>query len=213
MTAIDPSTTVVARYFAHQLEIEDEQWNACQPVQITHQWSGANSPITRHAEVRLSWNDEALTARFVCAQHELLVVAENPVTTEKSLGLWDRDVCEIFIAPNSNHINDYFEFEAAPTGEWIDIAIHITPTGRESEWDYASGMTTTSKLEANELTVTITIPWSERIPKPASGDEWRANLFRCVGPDESTRYLAWRPTYAPEPNYHVPEAFGVLRFE
>jgi len=209
----DPTTTVVARYFESQLGIEDARWNECKPIQITHQWSGAASPTTRHAEVRLSWTNQALTARFVCAQHEPLVVAENPIVTEKTIGLWDRDVCEIFIAPEANNSNDYFEFEAAPTGEWIDIAIHIKPTGRESEWDYASGMSTTSKLEANQLTVTITVPWSERIPKPVSGDEWRANLFRCIGPDERTRYLAWRPTYTPEPNYHVPEAFGVLRFE
>jgi len=58
----------------------------------------------------------------------------------------------------------------------------------------------------------MTIPWSKRIPKPKCGDEWKANLFRCVGPDEATRYLAWRPTRTPEPNFHVPEVFGVLRF-
>jgi hypothetical protein len=213
MTDVDPTITIVARYFEHQAGLEDECWSECRPVHITHRWSGAESPATRHAEVRLSWTAEALTARFVCAQNEPLVVALNPITTEKTIGLWDRDVCEIFIAPDVNNINDYFEFEAAPTGEWIDIAIHMTPTGRQSEWDYASGMTTTNKLEANQLIVTITIPWSERIPKPARGDEWRVNLFRCVGPDERTRYLAWRPTHTLEPNYHVPEAFGVLRFD
>jgi hypothetical protein len=213
MNTDDSKTTVVARYFADQPGSEDARWNECKPIQITKQWSGAESPAMRHAEVRLSWNDEGLIARFVCQQHEPLVVADSPVTTEKTIGLWDRDVCEIFIAPDVNNINDYFEFEAAPTGEWIDIAIHITPTGRKSEWDYASGMTTTSKLAADQLIVTITIPWSERIPKPASGEEWRVNLFRCIGPDEKTRYLAWQPTYTQEANFHVPEAFGVLKFE
>ncbi len=213
MTSTDRTSTVVAVYSEHCSDLESNAWDDSSPVHITHHWSGTEAPPERHAEARLCWNAEGLTARFVCRQHEPLIVAENPVTSTKTIGLWNRDVCEIFIAPDSNNISDYFEFEAAPTGEWIDLAIHFTTSGRETEWDYASGMTTLSKVEANSIVVSITIPWSERIPKPSAGDEWRVNLFRCVGPDEATRYLAWRPTRTPEPNYHVPEAFGVLRFE
>ena len=187
-------------------------WANCQPVHIKHHWTGELAPSSRHAEARICWNNDGLTVRFVCAQHEPLVIATDPVTDKKTIGLWDRDVCEIFIAPHPDNPNDYFEFEAAPTGEWIDLAIRIIPTGRETEWDFASGMTTTSRIEGEQIIVTISIPWSVRIPKPGVGDEWLVNLFRCIGPDERTRYLAWRPTKTTEPNFHVPEAFGVLRF-
>ena len=190
---------------------EYEWW--CISIFITHQWSGESAPKNRHAEVRLSWTDDALAARFICAQHEPLVAAEHPVIDSKTLGLWDRDVCEIFIAPNPLNPNQYFEFEAAPTGEWVDLALHIGPNGRETEWDYNSGMKTLTSVSDNQIGVGIFIPWSSKIPKPSVGDQWKANLFRCVGADEATRYLAWRPTYTPEPNYHVPEAFGELRFE
>jgi alpha-galactosidase len=212
MKPVDPTTTVIAMYSENCSEFDHEDWNNSQPVWITHHWSGNKAPATRHAEARLCWNDRGLTVRFVCEQHEPLVVAENPVKNTKTIGLWDRDVCEIFIAPDVSNLNHYFEFEAAPTGEWIDLALRITPTGRETEWDYSSGMTTLSRIGTDKLEVMITIPWSERIPKPAVGDEWRANLFRCIGPDEATRYLAWRPTRTPEPNFHVPVAFGILRF-
>src|SRR5206468_5615442 len=106
-----------------------------QPVQITHYWSGDPAPAARHAEARLCWNDEGLIVRFVCEQHEPLIVAEHPVTDGKTIGLWDRDVCEIFVAPDTTTPNRYFEFEAAPTGEWIDLGIQITPAGKETEWD------------------------------------------------------------------------------
>jgi hypothetical protein len=59
----------------------------------------------------------------------------------------------------------------------------------------------------------MTIPWSDLIPKPGRGDLWLVNLFRCVGPEAPDRYLAWRPTHTPEPAFHVPEAFGPLRFK
>ncbi len=60
----------------------------------------------------------------------------------------------------------------------------------------------------NDCSIGMRIPWSEAIPKPAAGDVWRVNLFRCVGPEAPERYLAWRPTGTPEPNFHVPEVFG-----
>jgi hypothetical protein len=131
----------------------------------------------------------------------------------KTLGLWDRDVCEIFLAPDAAYPARYFEFEAAPTGEWVDLGIIVTPSGRDTDWDFASGLTTAAKLERDQLLIGMRIPWSDAIPKPKTGDEWRVNVFRCVGPEAPERYLAWRPTRTPEPNYHVPDAFGLLHFE
>ena len=151
--------------------------------------------------------------RFVCAQQEPLIVAEKARIDVKTLGLWDRDVCEIFIAPDPRNMSRYFEFEAAPTGEWIDLGITHTPIGRETDWDFESGITTAARLEGDRLFVSMRIPWSEAIPKPEAGEVWRVNLFRCVGPEAPERYLAWRPTHTPEPNFHVPEAFGSLRFD
>lgn len=187
-------------------------WQQCQPIAIQHYWSGESAPPARHAEARICWSSEALHVRFVCAQHEPLVISENPQTDKKTLGLWDRDVCEIFLAPDPANPARYFEFEAAPTGEWVDLAITVTPTGRETDWDFASGFTTTAKLKQDEVIIEMRIPWSKAIPKPKAGDFWRTNLFRCVGPEAPERYLAWLPTRTPEPNFHVPEAFGTLRF-
>jgi hypothetical protein len=191
----------------------DSVWEKCQPVRIEHYWSGEPATASRHAEVRICWSDKALHARYDCEQHEPLVVSPDPRTDVKTLGLWDRDVCEIYLAPDVDHPERYFEFEAAPTGEWVDLGIVITPSGRETDWDYRSGMTTTSELRPGRLIVYINIPWSESIPKPAKGDVWAVNVFRCVGPEAPERYLAWRPTRTPEPNYHVPEVFGRLRYE
>jgi hypothetical protein len=209
----DPTSTVLAVYSENCSGFDHEDWNNSPPVLIKHQWSGSEAPSTRHAETRLCWNERGLIVRFVGEQHEPLIVAADPITDRKTIGLWDRDVCEIFIAPDEANINHYFEFEAAPTGEWIDLALQITSSGRETDWDYSSGMTTLNRISAERIEVMIMVPWSERIPEPAAGDQWRVNLFRCIGPDEATRYLAWRPTRTPEPNFHVPDAFGILRFE
>src|SRR5688572_15377075 len=155
---------IVARHVTEPFD--DGVWARCQPVTIEHYWSGEPAPASRHAEVRICWSDQALYVRYVCEQHEPLVVSENPRTDVKTLGLWDRDVCEIFLAPDVDHRERYFEFEAAPSGEWVDLGIVITPSGRNTDWDYRSGMTTTAELLPEQLIIQITIPWSDSIPKP-----------------------------------------------
>ena len=193
-------------------EFESEVWQRCEPVTIAHLWSGAPAPVERHAEARICWSDEALHVRFVGNQHEPLIVSAEPQTERKTLGLWDRDVCEIFIAPNAENPSHYFEFEAAPTGEWVDLGILLTAEGRHTDWDYSSGFTVASDVSGSQLKIAMKVPWSSSIPKPNPKDLWLINLFRCVGPEAPDRYLAWRPTRTPEPNFHVPEAFGSLVF-
>ena len=187
------------------------EWSRAQPIQITRKWSGGPAPASRHAEVRIIWTDESLIVRFVCRQEESVTVSSNPQLGTKTPRLWDRDVCEIFLAPDAKTPERYFEFEASPAGEWLDIAIILTAGGRESNFEFQSGMSAAAKAITNQTIVSMTIPWSTCIPKPESGDRWRLNLFRCVGLGNE-RYLAWQPTYTDEPNFHVPEAFGELRF-
>ncbi|HKS11081.1 MAG TPA: carbohydrate-binding family 9-like protein [Pyrinomonadaceae bacterium] len=193
-------------------DFENEVWQRCRPETIAHLWSGEPAPIERQAEVRICWSDEALHVRFVGNQHEPLVVSAEPATDRKTLGLWDRDVCEIFVAPNADDPSRYFEFEAAPTGEWIDLGIVLAPDGRLTDWDYKSGMSVAARVEEAGIKVAMSIPWSASIPKPNPKDVWLINLFRCVGPEAPDRYLAWRPTRTAEPNFHVAEAFGSLVF-
>lgn len=194
-------------------DFENQIWQQCQPITINRLWSGEPAQASRHAEARICWSNNALHVRFVCTQQEPLVISADPKTDRKTLGLWDRDVCEIFLAPDPLNALRYFEFEAAPTGEWVDLGITLTPSGRETDWDFASGFTTAARLDEEQLRVGMSIPWSEAIPKPDSGDLWLVNLFRCAGPESPERYLAWRPTKTAEPNFHVSEAFGSLRFE
>lgn len=187
------------------------EWLQAKPVFITRKWSGEDAPASRHAEARILWTDEALFVRFVCRQEEPLTVNSNPQRSKKTMRLWDRDVCEMFVAPDPTAPERYFEFEASPMGEWIDLAIIFEPAGRLTDFEFSSGMTVAASLVGEELTVAMQIPWNQFLPKPQKRDRWRVNLFRCVGVGDD-RYLAWQPTYAAEPNFHVPEVFGWLTF-
>ena len=193
-------------------QFDEPSWKLAQPVKIESYWSGRVAPPGRHAEARILWSDKALHLRFVCRQSEPLVINPQPDKSKKAMGLWDRDVCEIFIAPDPQVIERYLEFEAAPTGEWLDVAIQWSKEKRESDWAFDSHMTAAGRIEKNRVTIGMRIPWNDWIHSPQRGERWRGNLFRCVGTDPDRGYLAWQPTRTPEPNFHVPQAFGWFIF-
>lgn len=207
---------ITARYTAVDLAVDDlrsAEWKKAQPIQIDRYWSGDPALRDRQAEARILWSSKALHVRFVCHQAEPLVVSATPQTAKKAMGLWDRDVCEIFLAPDPNVVERYFEFEAAPNGEWLDVAIHWTPEKRESDWEFQSHLTTASQVERDRITIGMRIPWNHWIHEPQRGERWRVNLFRCIGSDPTRGYLAWQPTLTPEANFHVPQVFGWLVFK
>ena len=203
-----------ARLSLNVSELDHAEWERARPVRLARYWSGETAPFERQAEVRLLWNEQGLHARFVCEQREPLVVSANPQRERKTLGLWDRDVCEMFVAPRADDAGRYFEFEVAPTGEWLDLAIRTHAGGRETDWDFYSGMASAARIAGDSVTVAMRVPWDAFgiNAAPREGERWRVNLYRCVGADPTRGYVAWRPTLEPEPNFHVPEKFGWLHF-
>ena len=207
---------IQALHTANDIAVSDfrnPEWTHADVVHIDRYWSGEPAVKSRHAEARLLWSRKALHVRFVCHQAEPLVVSDKPQTEKKTMGLWDRDVCEIFIAPDPRIVEKYVEFEVAPTGEWLDVAIDLTSGTRQSDWEFNSRMTTAAKTAEDQVTMAMRIPWNHWIHQPEPGERWRVNLFRCVGKDPNRGYLSWQPTRTAEPLFHVPKAFGWLIFK
>ncbi len=187
-------------------------WQQVEAVQINKYWSGVDAGIGRHAEARLLWTPEDLLIRFDCEQSEPLIINDKPFLTQKTIGLWEKDVCEAFIAPNPQMPEKYIEFEISPTGEWLDLTVHKNGDNFEKDWTYESGMKCAAEIVAEKVIMAMQIPWAAFGKKPENGAKWRGNLFRQVGQGETRGYLAWQPTLTPEPQFHVPEAFGWFEF-
>jgi hypothetical protein len=166
-------------------------------------------------EIRGFWTASDLYLLFVCPYRSLNVFLP-PQNDQPRRKLWDRDVVEIFLGDDWDNIRHYREFEIAPTGDWIDLAIDLDRRGQDRNW--RSGWKTTARIEeqAKIWYAACRIPLksvSEKEVRP--GTRWRANLYRIdgEGPDSQRRFLCWQPTCAAnrDPN-HVPENFGTLIF-
>lgn len=192
-------------------ELGHAAWQQASRVRIETSWNGEPAPEQRCAEVRLLWSESALYVRFDAEQNEPLVVNDNPQMSGKSLKLWERDVCEMFIAPDTRNRRRYYEFEIAPTGEWLDLIVNWV-RDEPRDWEYISGMEPFAKIGPDEVTMAMKIPWTAFGVKPNAGDVWLGNLFRQVGSGETRGYLAWSPTMTKTPQFHVPEKFGEFVF-
>lgn len=193
-------------------ELDHKSWEKAKEVSIEKYWSGENAPKGRQFKAKLLWSKTALYVRFEANQAEPIVMSEMPNIQTKRKGLWDRDVCEIFLAPNKANERKYFEFEIAPNGEWIDLGIHQLPDRRETDWEYNSGMKSATRIEKDKVVMAIKVEWRAFGKTPNAGDVWLGNILRAMGSEPNRGYLAWSPTETKQPNFHVPEKFGEFEF-
>jgi hypothetical protein len=193
-------------------ELDNKSWDAAAETLVDKYWSGKEAPNGRRFKAKLLWSGAALYVRFEANQTEPLVVSRTPDLKSKTKGLWDRDVCEIFLAPDGREFRKYFEFEIAPSGEWIDLGIYQKPDERITDWEYNSGMQSAVKVEKDKVWMAIKIQWKAFGKTPKAGEKWKGNIFRCIGGGETRGYLAWKPTMTKTPSFHLPEKFGEFEF-
>lgn len=194
-------------------ELDNPAWENASEVAVGSYWSGTDAPIGRRFRACLLWSDTSLYIRFDAEQVEPLVISETPNLHTKTFGLWDRDVCEIFLAPDRSEPRKYFEFEVAPTGEWVDLFIDFTGDHMQTNAAFDSGMGTSAAVSAGGAALGMLIPLKAFGQNPKLGDTWLGNLFRCVGKDPNRGYLAFSPTETEAPNFHVPEKFIEFEFK
>ncbi len=210
-------TLMVARFDrppALTADLDGAGWRAASPVAIATTWRGDPAPAELATSVRLGWCATYLWLAYDCAYREL-DADEGPaidVTAERG-ALWERDVCEAFVASTAEpHADSYKEFEVAPTGQWCDLAIHRPRVDVDMGWH--SGMETAAAVDAaaGRWRAVMRVPFTAFGATPRRGDAWRANLFRISRVDGARQYLAYAPTGTSEPDFHVPRAFVPLIF-
>jgi Carbohydrate-binding family 9 len=186
----------------------DVAWETAPPVCFTADWQGKNADRQRETQVRLLWNAEFLFLRFD-ARYRSITVFVDAETSGRRDGLWDRDVCEAFLQPPCSAAHAYKEIEVAPNGFWIDL--DIAPGEKR---DLRSGLRRRVNIDEQEKQwrAVLALPMRNLVAPVEIPTVWKVNFFRVEGAVEPRFYSAWRPTHTPEPNFHVPETFGLLVF-
>lgn len=184
-------------------------WETAPPIRFEADWHGLNADRQRRTEVRLLWTRENLYLRFD-VRYRIITIFPDADPSGRRDHLWDRDVCEAFLQPDTSAPRCYTEFEVAPNGFWIDL--DIAPGEKH---DLQSGLRRRVEIDDTKKRwrAELALPMNSLTRRFDASARWRANFFRVEGPHEPRFYSAWQPTHSPQPNFHVPEAFGWLAFK
>ena len=217
--ATQPTTTMTVRHVREPGELNSDpkspMWSSQPSVWMSKDCSKVLDYSALKTEIRGFWTDSDLYLLFVC-RYETLNLWLPPQNDLPRRKLWDRDVVEMFLGDDWINIRHYREFEIAPTGDWIDLAIDLDHRGADRGW--RSGWHTTARIDEKAKV------WysAARIPLKSvssaevqAGTRWRMNLYRIdgQGEDPQRHFLCWQQTCVinRDPN-HVPENFGTLVF-
>ena len=212
-SVITAETLVVPR---GAFEMEDP-WTApagCTPVRLRRATDAA--PPRLATSVAAWFDDLHLSVLFSASDDHVaatLLAHDAP--------LYSEDVVEFFFAPAEP--THYFEIEVSPRGTIFDAAIHSPEGGRatmavDRGWNCADLIAAVRVVTESDGSMTtdtlIRIPFASiRREVPKHGETWRANFFRIDRhPRHGDEFSAWQPTWKMPPDFHVPAAFGTLRF-
>lgn len=210
---ITPETLIVPR---GAFDMEDP-WiapSACVPVRLRCSTDGA--PPRLATSVAAWFDDEYFNVLFSGGDDHV-----EATHLAHDAPLYEEDVVEVFLAPGE--VTQYFELEVSPRGTIFDARID-SPDGErvtmhvERDWTcdglIASVRRVTESNGASTVDTLLRIPFvSLGRSTPREGETWRANFFRVDRHDAyGDEFSAWQPTMKNPADFHVPAAFGALRF-
>ena len=203
---------IIAAYTVRKIPLDAAQpaaeWQNANPIIFSSDWQGKNADPGLETKVRALWSPQDLYLRFECRYRKTFVFEDSDPTGRRD-HLWDRDVAEAFLQPDPSRERFYREIEVSPNAMWV--ALDIFPGGLA---DLKSGLQRSVVMDKKSHTwsAELEIPMKSLTTNFDPAAIWRANFYRVEGRREPRSYLAWQPTNTPQPNFHVPQAFGELRF-
>lgn len=196
-------------YFIHHAagdtSVLGDAWNNVPRAEVT-QMPWAEFRYNPNTIVQLLADDDSLLIRFQTEESPLRAMEHEE----------DGTVCvdscmEFFFSPAEGD-NRYLNFEINPLG-----TLHLgLGDGRHNR--------THPERDRNLFEIQSLISngkWSLRYRIPFSflrsifgklSDTWRGNFYKCGDKTGHEHYCVWNPVVAPQPDYHRPECFGILKF-
>lgn len=188
-------------------------WKHAKWLEFDNDASGKSHYPELTTRVASLWTETQIYFAF-SGRYDSLNTYEGENPKAERWQLWDRDVVEVFLNPQPERVNHYFEFEVAPNNQWIDLEIDKTKDPfNDASWN--SGFEHATRIDAKHhvWTTEVRIPLAVmNVKDPRPGAQWRVNFFRAagIGGEEHRKFLAWS-TIPEGKTFHVPTRFGILK--
>ena len=141
--------------------------------------------------------------------------------------VWHDSCVEFFFAPDNDNSLKYFNLEmncaGVPLMHYNRIpridAVDLD-TADILEVEIASSQPVSDTMEVTgpvTWTLECRIPLSilrkySPITNPGPGVTWRANYYKLASKSSHPHFITWSPVISEKPDFHLPEYFGILKF-
>lgn len=199
----------ISRDFKPNGRLTEREWHQATPIPIEQEAVDGKARPELSTTCRALWSDQFLYLSYECPFTVLTDFgkAQKAERIKSPAALWNKDVVEAFIAPNTNQLNHYTEYEWAPNNEALDLRLRRP----ESDFVWSSGMQWKVRVDKRHKIwrAEIRIPLASiSDTPPKTGTRWRLNLYRIDRAGKA--FMAMNPLLSG--NFHTPERFGWLEF-
>jgi hypothetical protein len=198
------------------------QWQKIEAIDIKN-YMGELSAFKPAVQAKMMYSNENIYIIFRVSDQYVYCITKNingPV--------WEDSAVEFFFAPDTSLPLSYFNLEIncggtplmhynlIPRKEFKKISIEDI-----EKIEIAHSL---PKIVDPEITEPVTWTIEYRIPidvlrkysnvtQPKPGIIWRANFYKIADKTSNPHYLTWSKVDNDKPNFHLPQFFGILKFE
>lgn len=188
---------------------EDAAWSRASPTEWETDYAGQATGIVTRAQ--FLYSSRALYVLWHLEGTGLNVDRSRPVETPRAK-LYEEDCVELFFTPDRSRPSHYYEMEQGPFGHFWDLEIDREAHTSNTAWSSGARVATTRDPSKRRATIEAELTAPDIVRALVPGARLPLGLYRMEGRDPR-HYLAWSPPRTAKPDFHVPEAFGILALD
>ncbi|MGQ9619771.1 MAG: carbohydrate-binding family 9-like protein [Bacteroidales bacterium] len=201
---------------------EKSEWKNAEIINIDN-YLGKIPGFQPLTKARLIYDDENL---YVIFKVEDCFV--RCITTEINGPVWQDSCVELFLSPDVDYPERYFNIEINCGGTPL-MSYNIIPRKKVitippedikmMEISHSlPGIVEPEIKEPVTWIIEYKIPLAllekySKVTRPANGVIWRGNFYKIAENNSNPHYISWSLIESPVADFHLPQFFGILRFQ
>jgi hypothetical protein len=198
------------------------QWEKIKPVDITN-YMGEAPRFKPVVQAKMMYDNENLYVIFLVKDRFV-----RCITKDFNGPVWEDSCVEFFFSPDNNFPERYFNLEINCGG--TPLMHYNTIAGKETtilDPDQIARIEIAHSLpQIVDPEINNQVTWSVeyRIPVkmfekysqvtyPKPGVEWRANFYKIAENNSNPHFITWSVVINDQPNFHLPQYFGLVKFQ
>lgn len=193
----------------------DKENVAFQPIDIVNWEAYPYKPVVKF---RIAHTDNSILLQYKVKEASVRAKYGND-----NGSVWTDSCVEFFLIPGND--NTYYNFECNCIGTVL-LGAGSGRNDREhagqevmetiKRWASLGREPFEERIGETEWEVALIIPYTAFFKNQVNsldGRDIRANFYKCGDELQTPHFLSWNPIGVENPNFHLPEYFGILRFE